>query len=641
MPAYRCGICNVFSSSLEQHARHLDGARHRRNEAAALQGAAPSQGNFTNAKRQKRAQRDAAAVSACLDVVDGGGGFAGDPHPAPLRERLLAGEGREDLSPHFARAFYGDVETYANSYREALLLEARATIAGDQPTGEWKERRVNRVHPPRLSVDGVEFDTLTTDTFARVSSGGFEALCVAEAAVGGQTNGAGLTPLDIRVPESTHARFFDIARVNRVVRVRVADSVVALIRADTALLRCLRSPAALCPAKEPLCATVSLIHGPPGTGKTTELARILNAEPGRALCCATSNRAVNELCDRYHALGRRNGFILGVGGEGHARWNAAKSMGEREQAKSCAVVFCTLATAGRSDLRDLLRFRDLLVVDEAGQATEPDVISAADAAHASRLILCGDPLQLPPILNCRDQTGGLRVSALERLLDVGERDDVSFRFLDVQRRMHPSIARYPNGAYYAGRVADAESVRTRDEPDWLADARRRDERLRELPPRSVLDTRRDAPRRHAGANDEEVRVVVELVAALLRDAPRDADVAVISFYAAQVRALQDALEPARTGLRRLRLRFQGSEADVVLISCVRAPQGGGSSDRGDDLGFVADERRFNVALTRRAAVVADAATLDNDRAPEHVRGLVRDARGRGEVVPASQVARDY
>jgi senataxin len=267
-------------------------------------------------------------------------------------------------------------------------------------------------------------------------------------------------------------------------------------------------------------------------------------------------------------------------------------MGERERAKSCAVVFCTLATAGRSDLRDLLRFRDLLVVDEAGQATEPDVISAADASHASRLILCGDPLQLPPILNCRDQTGGLRVSALERLLDVGERDDVSFRFLDVQRRMHPSIARYPNGAYYAGRVADAESVRTRDEPDWLADARRRDERLRELPPRSVLDTR-GAMRRvgTSSANDEEVRVVVELVAALLRDAPRDADVAVISFYAAQVRALQDALEPgAYPGLRVGSVdAFQGSEADVVLISCVRAPQGGGSSDRGDDLGFVADE----------------------------------------------------
>ena len=59
------------------------------------------------------------------------GGLALCPHPAPLRERLLAGEGREDLSPHFARAFSGDVETYANSYREALLLEARATIAGE------------------------------------------------------------------------------------------------------------------------------------------------------------------------------------------------------------------------------------------------------------------------------------------------------------------------------------------------------------------------------------------------------------------------------------------------------------------------------------------------------------------------------
>ena len=371
---------------------------------------------------------------------------------------------------------------------------------------------------------------------------------------------------------------------------------------------------------------------------------------------------MTELCDRYHALGRKNGVVVGVGAEGHGRYSACRSLGDRDAAKNCGVVFCTLATAGRADLKEILAARDLVVVDEAGQAVEPDVVSACDAAAATRLILCGDPLQLPPMVSCED-ADGLRVSCLERLLDVRDANvsagDMSHRFLDEQRRMDPLIADYPNRTYYGGRVGDAAAVVSRAPPRWLEAARRRDPALR-LPTRCLVDCKGTMKKEGTSyVNLEELRVVARLVDALL---PRRTgggafggddddhsvplggetpDVAVIAFYAAQVRALENALEPRiRPGLRVGSVdAFQGSEADVVVISAVRAPYNWGES-RPDDLGFVKDKRRFNVALTRARhalVVVCDADTLANERAADHVSGLVRDATAKGDVVPAASL----
>ena len=133
--------------------------------------------------------------------------------------------------------------------------------------------------------------------------------------------------------------------------------------------------------------------------------------------------------------------------------------------------------------------RDLVVVDEAGQALEPEVVCAVDAAQARRLILCGDPKQLPPILSSDDAVNGLlAVSPMERLLRIhhAERNgDMALRFLDVQRRMHPEIALYPNVTYYGAAVSDAPSVVRRRPPAWLA--RAFDGPLRALGPRTVVD----------------------------------------------------------------------------------------------------------------------------------------------------------
>ena len=89
--------------------------------------------------------------------------------------------------------------------------------------------------------------------------------------------------------------------------------------------------------------------------------------------------------------------------------------------------------------------------------------------------------------------------------------------------------------------------------------------------------------------------------------------------------------------------FQGGEADAVIISAVRAPGAG----RDDDVGFVADARRFNVALTRAKhalLVVCHAATLryatsNRGQTVDHVRGLIEDADARGDVVDETSLQR--
>ena len=197
----------------------------------------------------------------------------------------------------------------------------------------------------------------------------------------------------------------------------------------------MRAPA----PRQALDTTISLIHGPPGTGKTKELASFLLASKGRVLACAPSNRAVIELLDRFRALGRRRAVLVGVGSqvETHVTYASCRSPGSRDAARFSEILFCTLATAGRPDLRPIMGARELLVVDEAGQAIEPDVLSAAEAAQARRCVLCGDPMQLPPtVLSAAGVEAGLASSPMERLLEVRDAS-VALWFLDIATASAP------------------------------------------------------------------------------------------------------------------------------------------------------------------------------------------------------------
>jgi len=709
MPVYRCGICNVFSSSLEQHARHLNGARHKRNEASALAGTVRAASNG-DGKGAKRARRDAAAVAACLETLDGAAPAAGLP---PLRDWLLRRDAVRS-APRIPRRFGGNARRYADAFRHAMAAEAFEIIDRSLGAGEVADHDVLRADRQQRLVVILHREHIYQDAFVRFLCGeSAVALLLDESKPGERA---------FRCREGTDDAFFDEVQRRRTVRVEYLESVVSLIRADDALRRAFRqnSPApvavALCrdggraapekhddsdpwraatdaaghqywyhattretrwtrpemaadwisdavlsavgdaraPApRQALDTTISLIHGPPGTGKTKELASLLLASKGRVLACAPSNRAVLELLDRFRALGRRRAVIVGVGSqvETHVAYEPCRSPGSRDAARFSEILFCTLATAGRPDLRAIIGARELLVVDEAGQALEPDVLSAAEAAQAQRCVLCGDPMQLPPtVLSAAGVEAGLGSSPMERLLEVRDAS-VALRFLDEQRRMHPAISAFPNATYYGGRVRDASSLVARPRPDWLSYSITKD--ASPLRSRTVVDVAHGVAR-HDGPslrNEAEVDAIDAILSTLFQRLPARAsvDVAVISFYKAQIQSLERALEPTKRRLggagQSLRIgtvdAFQGSEADVVIISAVRA---GGTSA---DVGFVADERRLNVALTRARHVLIFVCNAETLRAAthrssagtlvatDHVRALMADADAQGDVVDSA------
>jgi len=405
---------------------------------------------------------------------------------------------------------------------------------------------------------------------------------------------------------------------------------------------------------------LAIIHGPPGTGKTTavvELIRQAIRRGERVLACAPSNMAVDNLLDKLLAAGENpvrlghparvseslREHTLDVLAESHpdakqarkfykeahalfrkaGKWTRARPepgerAGLRRDARSLiddarklddraveriidgSPIMCATLTGLNPDVLGSRMF-DLVVIDEACQTAEPACWIAV--ARAKRVVLAGDHCQLPPtVLSLEASRQGLSVSLMERL--VARYGPLVTRRLRVQYRMHEAIAGFSATEFY--------------ESDLLADESVRTHRLRDLPgvpcepltesPVDFIDT--------AGAgfdeeevndsrrNPQEAELVTKKVQALLDAGLPPEAIAVIAPYSAQVKLLRDIL--ATSGLEIDSVDgFQGREKEAVVFSMVRSnPEG--------EVGFLADIRRTNVALTRarrKLIVVGDSATI--------------------------------
>lgn len=421
---------------------------------------------------------------------------------------------------------------------------------------------------------------------------------------------------------------------------------------------------------------VALIHGPPGTGKTRTLVEVIRqavARGQRVLATAASNVAVDNLGERLVAAGvdvvrlghpARIAPALEAHGldallEQSEAWGVARRWTreahtlrretEKKQAKGrlergegselfrevrrmlkdardhlrhaeraivdrASVVVATAAGADADVLGDELY--DLVVLDEATQA--PDPIALVAIARAKRLVLAGDPCQLPPTVIDREaERAGLGTTFFERLREAAGPD--ALRLLTVQHRMHRTIMAWPSEEHYASRLEAHPSV-----ADHLLEELEgvRPDELRPGP-LVLIDT--------AGTGWEEVREgedpsthnpghaerVVKEVRRLLSRGLAPADLGVITPYDAQARKLRDALQDeVAAGLEVGSIDgFQGREKEAIVVDLVR------SNDRGQ-VGFLADVRRMNVALTRARRLlllVADSATLGEH--PYHRRLL--------------------
>lgn len=327
------------------------------------------------------------------------------------------------------------------------------------------------------------------------------------------------------------------------------------------------------------------------------------------------------------------------------------------------VVCCTCVGAG-DELLEGFTFR-VACVDEATQAPEPVALIPLTKAVAG--VLVGDQMQLPPTVTSRKaESCGLGVSLFERLERLGLVPDL----LDRQYRMHPALAEWPSKAFYGGRVSSNPTPVDRPPALGLPWPSKTTGTYGRIPMAFVeIDGQeRRAPDGLSVLNEAEARAAVAVVETLLAASPRDTlvdgmlsvrspgDIGVIAPYAAQVRRLRElwASSPAYINSaadfsatsdkpgwdvdaearaeRELEVHsvdgFQGREKEVIVLCTVRANSGG-------SLGFVADDRRLNVAVTRAKrglVVLGNRATLSSDKT---WREWIRWVDKRGLSVKAS------
>ena len=402
---------------------------------------------------------------------------------------------------------------------------------------------------------------------------------------------------------------------------------------------------------------VAIVHGPPGTGKTTTLVEAvyetLRREP-QVLVCAQSNMAVDWISEK---LMDRGVNVLRIGNptrvndkmlsftyerrfEAHPDypqlWAIRKSIRElrgrhrrgdsgyhqkMDRLKSRAAeleirinselfgearVIASTLVGSDNRLLQGMKFGTLFI-DEAAQALE--AACWIPIRKASRVVLAGDHCQLPPtIKSMAAKKGGLEVTLMERIVE-NKPEEVTL--LKMQYRMNDQIMRFSSDWFYHGEVESAPSVSHRGILDY------------DLPIAWIDTSDIDAREEFVGETFGRInKTEAELTLAVLqhyfekvgrtRILEERIDVGIISPYRAQVQYLRQLIrkreffKPYRQLISVNTVDgFQGQERDVILISLVRA------NDEGQ-LGFLSALRRMNVAITRarmKLIILGDTTTL--------------------------------
>eukprot|EP00899_Mesostigma_viride_P002454 jgi/Mesvir1/12209/Mv00438-RA.1 len=302
--------------------------------------------------------------------------------------------------------------------------------------------------------------------------------------------------------------------------------------------------------------------------------------------------------------------------------------GEEAVLRGARVLFCTVSSAGRPSLQQQAGVFHTVVVDEAAQLVEAEtsiILTSSATTGMAQLVLVGDPMQLPAtVLSLHARRCGYAQSLFERVQSKGWPS----LLLDTQYRMHPDISRWPNLAFYDGRIEDAPCVSSpefhRLHDTWRA-------RVLQGPPTAFAFINV-----HMGGEEREVTsgsffnrleevVVRGLVHKVVQSGVsrrRSLSIGVISPYKAQVLRIETELSAVEVVDVHTVDGFQGQERDIIIISAVRANTSG-------DVGFLSDFRRLNVAITRAKHMCIVLGNVDTLRHDATWRRLIEHARQRG------------
>ncbi|KAL4229741.1 DNA-binding protein SMUBP-2 [Mactra antiquata] len=436
---------------------------------------------------------------------------------------------------------------------------------------------------------------------------------------------------------------------------------------------------------------VAVIHGPPGTGKTTTLIEIIlqTVKAGnKVLACAPSNIAVDNLVERLvdskyrivrlghparslqHIQKYSLDAILATSDDTRlvedvrkdldqtlSRLKSARNHGEKQKLqedmkylrkelrqreeratkeilKHADIILVTLtsATDGPVKLLDKNHF-DITIIDEVSQAIE--AACWIPLLRSKKCIIAGDHLQLPPtILSKEAAKEGLEVTLMERIL--GLYGNSAVKMLTTQYRMHEKIMNWSSQKLYDSKLIAHHTVRKHllcELPDV------NNEEI-SLTPLVYIDTsgcdlrELDLPEEISKGNEGEADLVYIHIEKLISSGVKQQDVAVIAPYNLQVELIRLRLANKYPVIEVKSVDgFQGREKEAVIISLVRSNTHG-------EIGFLSEKRRMNVAVTRarrHLAVIGDSDTICKD---EFLNTMIEYFNEHGEVYSAYNYMND-
>ena len=419
-----------------------------------------------------------------------------------------------------------------------------------------------------------------------------------------------------------------------------------------------------------------LIHGPPGTGKTSVIAEIVKRlclQGQRVMLAAFTNQAVDNMLKRLDAEGL-HGFMR-LGSERNVDSAIADRLlktlvGENLEAvdtlevvqdwlRRVPIIASTTATwssdkynppasngAGENNEDAPFQF-DVAIIDEAGQLTVPAILGAL--RFAKSFILVGDEKQLPPLVLSKE---AVDAGLSESLFSILKRKDYGYTkgeiqscsscvSLKVQYRMHKWISDFASREFYKGQLIPHVSVANRlldVAPSKLTSRAEKRSIVRAIDPITPL-VFLDVPGKHekAKTSDAEALAVREVVAGLLARGIAQQEIGIIAPYRAQVANLRRYLfsDDVGAGWEALSYdtqlsvdtvdRFQGGERPVIIMSFATTTRPEVDSQLREHL---TNPNRLNVALTRaqkKLILVGNVAALESlpvfERLVAYCRGL--------------------
>ena len=336
---------------------------------------------------------------------------------------------------------------------------------------------------------------------------------------------------------------------------------------------------------------------------------------------------VNELMQCYETLDqrwlekRRLSYVYEhrhTQGEGQIRQHLETSFLDSAQ-----VVCTTLNGAGHDCMGETMPF-NIVIIDEAAQAVEMSTLIPLQLGP-SRCVLVGDPQQLPATTFAR----GGKLSHYQRsLFERLERCGHTARLLDTQYRMHPAISYFPRTIFYGSDLKDGENVCG---PSW----HRQFHSCAAFRPFTFLNLNGNHRSAEEGprSNAAEAALAFNVFRTLKRLGERpkgdsiSGRVGLVTPYRDQLRVLRRVFAGHEHEVEINTVDgYQGREKDVIIMSCVRAvsPSAG--------IGFLADIRRMNVALTRARVGLFVVGCEQALRANEKWAMLIEHARETGALV---------